>query len=294
MAKRFISLMLVFAFVLSAFPVLASAESEEYYCNGFDMYNDGVLEYFSNSDDEDKLYVMDLTDKSIELVLEEHVISMVYLDESLYMLVYRNGTGALVSFDLSTGSAVDMLCFSDVVTSIACRDHTIYYIENGNAVAYNPANGATQLLIDSGDVAHLYFVDYNTLRYYTEDATTGKTYCFDGSAAESRTETRSAATRAAVTYTPRLTEPATDNPYYTTWNVFHQAGYGMAPNVGNCTCYSYGRAYENLGYEPSLSTGNAGDWYQYNIDYGYFLWLYADLRCSCGLVVLRRRSCWCG
>lgn len=46
MVKRFISLMLTFAFVLSAFPVWASAESEQYYCNGSDMFNDGVLEFF--------------------------------------------------------------------------------------------------------------------------------------------------------------------------------------------------------------------------------------------------------
>ncbi|MGM9554165.1 MAG: CHAP domain-containing protein [Faecousia sp.] len=270
MAKRFISIALVFALILSAFPMWAAAEAEEYYCNGSDMYNDGTLEYFLNMDDEDKLYVMNLADKTMELVLEEHVISMVYADESLYMLVYRDGTSALVSFDLRTRSAVDMLCFSDVITSIVCRDHTLYYIENGNVVAFNPATGATQLLIDSGDVVHLYFVDYNTLRYYTEDAVTGTTYYFDGSTPETPAETRSAATRATVTYTPRLTEPATDNPYYTTWNVFDQAGYGMVDNGGNCTCYAYGRSYENLGYEPSLCTGNAGDWYQYNIDYGYY------------------------
>ncbi len=62
----------------------------------------------------------------------------------------------------------------------------------------------------------------------------------------------------AATYTPRTTAPAKDNKYYySKINPFY-------PNYGlpNCTCYAYGRAYEILGVDPKLPTGNAGTWYE--------------------------------
>ena len=61
----------------------------------------------------------------------------------------------------------------------------------------------------------------------------------------------------ASAYTPRTTAPAKDNKYYySSINPFY-------PNYGlpNCTCYAYGRAYELLGYDPKLPTGNAENWY---------------------------------
>lgn len=54
--------------------------------------------------------------------------------------------------------------------------------------------------------------------------------------------------------------------YYTDKNIFYQYGYGMP----NCTCYAYGRAYELLGYEPNLCPYDAGQWYDYNIEHGYY------------------------
>ena len=38
----------------------------------------------------------------------------------------------------------------------------------------------------------------------------------------------------------------------------------------NCTCYAYGRAWELLGSKPKVSTGNAGQWYNYNKNHGYY------------------------
>ncbi len=74
----------------------------------------------------------------------------------------------------------------------------------------------------------------------------------------------------AAAFVPRLVAPEVDNPYYTTLNIFHKYGYGMAQNGGNCTCYAYGRAYEILKSEPRLSTGNAGKWFDFNKSGGYY------------------------
>ena len=71
----------------------------------------------------------------------------------------------------------------------------------------------------------------------------------------------------STNYTPRLAMTPSDAPaYYTTLNVFYQCGYGMP----NCTCYAFGRAYELLGTVPNLCHNNAGDWYDYNINHGYY------------------------
>ncbi len=68
-------------------------------------------------------------------------------------------------------------------------------------------------------------------------------------------------------FTPRLTEPdSTNEYYYSDKNIFYKYGYGMP----NCTAYAFGRAYELLGEEPSLSHGNAEKWYDYNKDGGYY------------------------
>lgn len=64
----------------------------------------------------------------------------------------------------------------------------------------------------------------------------------------------------AAAFSPRLSAPGKEDSYYTSLNPFYKAGYGMP----NCTCYSWGRAYEILGSRPNLSTGNANTFYSYN------------------------------
>lgn len=64
----------------------------------------------------------------------------------------------------------------------------------------------------------------------------------------------------ALAFTPRYSAPTSSDSYYYSLNPFYKSGYGMP----NCTCYAYGRAYELLGTEPSLSRRNAGQWYWYN------------------------------
>ena len=74
-----------------------------------------------------------------------------------------------------------------------------------------------------------------------------------------------------VPFTPRLTRSGMlNNPYWYSRNPLYLAGYGLP----NCTCYAWGRFWEigDPGRQyinrPTLSTGNAEDWYEYTAD-GY-------------------------
>lgn len=66
-------------------------------------------------------------------------------------------------------------------------------------------------------------------------------------------------------FTPRLTDSGMmNNPYWYSQNPFYLAGFGLP----NCTCYAWGRAYEIMGKRPTLSLGNADQWFGYTPD-GY-------------------------
>lgn len=61
-----------------------------------------------------------------------------------------------------------------------------------------------------------------------------------------------------ATFVQRTTAPEESNAYYYAENPFHQSGYGLP----NCTCYAFGRFWELQGGDaPSLSWGNAENWY---------------------------------
>ena len=62
-----------------------------------------------------------------------------------------------------------------------------------------------------------------------------------------------------MAYVPRLTDAGIrNNPMWYSDNYFYQIGYGMP----NCTCYCYGRIYENTGAKPTYCpTGNAWRWW---------------------------------
>ena len=77
---------------------------------------------------------------------------------------------------------------------------------------------------------------------------------------------------AVSTYYPRTTAPNyTDEYYFSNNNPYYP---GLAPypgylnSKGNCTWYAWGRAYEILGYRPSLAPKSAGNWYNNTAD-GY-------------------------
>lgn len=59
-------------------------------------------------------------------------------------------------------------------------------------------------------------------------------------------------------FVQRTTAPDTSNGYFYADNPFYQSGYGLP----NCTCYAWGRFWELTGgSRPSLSLGNAENWY---------------------------------
>ena len=64
-------------------------------------------------------------------------------------------------------------------------------------------------------------------------------------------------------FVQRTEAPTTDNKHYYADNPFNWSGYGLP----NCTCYAWGRFYELIGTWPSLSRGNAENWYGYNDGY---------------------------
>ncbi len=68
-------------------------------------------------------------------------------------------------------------------------------------------------------------------------------------------------------FSPRTTAPSSSNQYYySNLNLYYSIGYGMP----NCTAYAYGRAYEILGSKPNLCPNNAGQWWYYNQENGYY------------------------
>ena len=74
-----------------------------------------------------------------------------------------------------------------------------------------------------------------------------------------------------VAFVPRLDDTGMlGSPYWYSQNPFYLAGYGLP----NCTCYAWGRFWEESDPDrtytnpPTLSTGNAEDWYGYTAD-GY-------------------------
>ncbi|WKY46952.1 GBS Bsp-like repeat-containing protein [Eubacteriaceae bacterium ES3] len=85
---------------------------------------------------------------------------------------------------------------------------------------------------------------------------------------ESNTEDTAVQTTVAqkTFFTPRLTQPTSDNPYFYANNRYYQGGYGLP----NCTAYAYGRAYEILGYDPGLPMNDAGGWWSDNMASGTY------------------------
>ena len=64
-------------------------------------------------------------------------------------------------------------------------------------------------------------------------------------------------------FVKRTTAPETSNSFYYANNPFYQSGYGLP----NCTCYAWGRFYELSGSRPTLSLGDAENWFGYSDGY---------------------------
>jgi len=144
----------------------------------------------------------------------------------------------------------------------------LYYTENGNLYSKYAESEESSVLLERGDISYLEYIDEIAFKCVIKDHT-GNTDSFIYYINDSFAPVK--ISEAGSEYTPRLTAPDRNNSYYFSKDAFYNSGFGMTSrNIGNCTCYAYGRAYEILGSAPKLSYGNAGEWYEYNKRYGYY------------------------
>ncbi len=176
--------------------------------------------------------------------------------------------------------------YSGIGESRTLFGSTLYYTEGGNLYSYNTENGEFSLILQRGDIFRIEPDEDNRIKCFIKDRA-GSESSFSYSINESFTPVNVA--KPAREYTPRLTAPERNNPYYFSKNAFYNSGFGMTSrNIGNCTCYAYGRAYEILGSVPNLSYGNAGEWYDYNKRYGYYP--YGDIPFPGAIAVWSKRG----
>lgn len=257
LVKNSIALLLaLLCFSLPCLRVEASAECVPF-SNGTDSVTVSGVEYFIDADNEDNLCTNE------DVLLEEHIISLAKSHTIIYMLVYENGASSLSSFDTRDKTFKTLVLFESLVTSFAVLNQNIYFVLNGDIAFYNIVTARTEILKASCDAELLYFSSPLTLKYYSKSRGLSAIR-LDGIVMDSDKKEND------DVYVPRLTAPEKDDPYYTTLNPLHRGGYGMVPNGGNCTCYAYGRSYENLGYDPKLCTRAAGKWYAYNKEEGTY------------------------
>ena len=74
MRKYVVSVILLFLFTVS---ISTFAETNEsYFCNGTNTVQIGTYQFYSNSDDEDKLYRYDINTKYETKICDDHFISL--------------------------------------------------------------------------------------------------------------------------------------------------------------------------------------------------------------------------
>ncbi len=280
--KKLIYSILSMITVLLAFSVCVYANNDISYSNGTDVYSNGIIEFYSNRDDEDKLYKLNLSDMTEEKVLDEHIISMVHKDNYLYLLVYANENSILLKFDIQDNSASIEMIFDEPVNNIVLRDNVIYYVKEQKIFAYHLLTKDNDALVTKENVDYIYFTEYNTLKYLVNSDNNYDIKIYDFNVKEtekndvsffSMRSENEISLMSASSYSPRLSAPSTTNSYYmhTSYGglneCIHISGGSVLPN---CTGYAWGRSYENLGSRPNLSKNNAERWYSHNKDNGYY------------------------
>ncbi len=280
--KKFICSTIIMIAVILEISISAYANTDNSYSNGTDMYSDGVVEFYSNIDDEDKLYKINLSDMTEEKVLNKHIISMVNKDQYLYLLTYEDEKSNLLKFNMQDNSVSIEKNFDSFVTNIALRDCVLYYVEEQTIFTYNLQTKENSIFIENENVDFIYFTDRNTLKYLVKNGSNYDTRIYDFNAAgieQNKVSLFSLQGESEISlmsvssYSPRLSAPSTTNSYYihTSYGglneCIHISGGSVLPN---CVGYAWGRSYENLGYRPNLSKGDAGTWYDYNRNNGYY------------------------
>lgn len=265
--KKTIFFPIILAFLL-LFSVSVYANTQTY-CNGGSMFCLDNVEYYIQSEDEDKLYSFDLASKTEEKILDEHIISMVCQKDCLYLLAYEDSKSKLLCLQPSTDTLREMTKLNTVVSSIALRGTALYYVQDGDIYMYDTESNENTLFLSNGNTRFLMLSDENTLTYYTQsaDAEGYTIYDYDF------TDTTLTGGRQLMGYSPRLSAPDASNIYYkhTSYGgvneCIHISGGSVLPN---CVGYAWGRSYESLGRRPNLSKSNAENWYSYNVNTGYY------------------------
>lgn len=243
----------------------AYADNSGDFANGTDTAVISNTEYFINADDEDRLYFS--TQSGSKLILNEHIITLIPHGSLIYLLIYENEHSTLSVFNTVDSSLNTVIEFENTVTSLARCGSILYFVLNGSIEFYNTSTKTFCTFKAASNIQFVYFTDAHTLKYF--DGTGIKGISLNGKTSLSFDSDEKGSEKSS-TYKPRLTAPDKHDPYYTSLNPLHRGGYGMVDNGGNCTCYAYGRSYENLGYDPKLCTRAAGKWYAYNKDEGRY------------------------
>lgn len=181
-------------------------------------------------------------------------------DDYLYIGAIQGENTQIIAVNLLSGEEKVLQTIAGEITAFSLRNGEIYYLKDntlyhrGQEILSLP--GLYNFEVKSQGLLGLFTPE----GYYVYDPATGvKNLIAQGGEPQ--------AALSATTFSPRLTAPeSTNGYYYSNKNIFYASGYGMP----NCTAYAYGRAYEILGKAPSLCTGNAGKWYDYNVKGGYY------------------------
>ncbi len=204
-----------------------------------------------------------------EILTDYQVKSLAGYDDTLYFAIEQGENTEVIAYNLTNGEEKTIAFLKGDILSFALKDNTLYYLlddavwcEDQQIAALK---GAWQFALKSNGDINI----FNDDGIYLFQQDTGSLEKTADNGVDNNRDLNSSlkALLSATIYSPRLSAPeSTNSYYYSNKNIFYASGYGMP----NCTAYAYGRAYEILGKAPSLCTGNAGKWYDYNVSGGYY------------------------
>lgn len=206
----------------------------------------------------DGILYLNSNEKETTVSSGAYILSVAYCQNTLYFAAYAD---EMTSF-FRNEEEKPLLTAEGKISQFSVADGELFYL---NKQGIHRQNGT--LFLAKKGIDSFSMQSDGTCVYTAGNAI----YSFsDGKSqiiAVDQEENSGNASTSATLYVPRLTAPASDNQYYfSNLNIFYASGYGMP----NCTAYAYGRAYEILGTRPNLCPNNAGRWFDYNLNNGYY------------------------
>ena len=257
---------LLLAFIFS-FSMPTAAQSNE----NSDVYSSSTANSGETAYSEDTIYTIEQSVLTAEdtttgekTPLNQNVSTVASCSSGLYFTKYSQGNTVF----FHNSESEPFLTVKGEVAGFSINDGTIYYrlgndIYRQDGTIFFTAEGLTTFSFQA-DGACIYTAQDITYRLYeghSEILSANHTKNASVSSISGNAEL------SATLFTPRLTAPESGNQYYfSSLNIFYAAGYGMP----NCTAYAYGRAYEILKKRPNLCPNNAGKWFDYNKNNGYY------------------------